>query len=125
MSALIETADHGDIREIRLARAPVNALNTDLCRALIDALNAALDREGRTMTERVSVTLHNAKPQAATVHVVEPLPRWTDWEIVESTVPATKVDAQTTSFAVEVPAGGERVLEYTVRYRWAPDVQIP
>lgn len=85
----------------------------------------ALDREGRSMTERVSVTVHNAKPQAATVHVIEPLPRWTDWEIVESTVPATKVDAQTTSFAVEVPAGGERVLEYTVRYRWAPDVQIP
>ena len=43
MSALIETADHGDIREIRLARAPVNALDTDLCRALIEALNAALD----------------------------------------------------------------------------------
>lgn len=85
----------------------------------------ALDREGRTMTERVSVTLHNAKPQAATVHVVEPLPRWTDWEIAESTVPATRVDAQTTSFAVDVPAGGERVLEYTVRYRWAPDVRIP
>ena len=43
MSALIETADHGDIREIRLARAPVNALDTDLCRALIEALNRALD----------------------------------------------------------------------------------
>src|SRR5688572_17108565 len=84
-----------------------------------------LDREGRTMTEKVQVTLHNAKPQAASIHVVEPVPRWTDWEIVESTVPATKADAQTASFVVEVPANGERVLEYTVRYRWAPDVQIP
>jgi len=43
MTGLIETTDHGDIREIRLARPPVNALNTELCRALIDALNAALD----------------------------------------------------------------------------------
>jgi hypothetical protein len=84
-----------------------------------------VDRAGRTMTERVQVTLHNAKAQAATVHVVVPLPRWSDWEIVESTVPAKKEDAQTASFAVEVPAGGERVLEYTVRYRWAPDVQVP
>jgi enoyl-CoA hydratase/carnithine racemase len=41
MSALVDTIPHGAIREIRLARAPVNALNTDLCRALITALNAA------------------------------------------------------------------------------------
>jgi enoyl-CoA hydratase/carnithine racemase len=47
MTGLIETTDHGDIREIRLARAPVNALNTDLCRALIEALNAALDHGAR------------------------------------------------------------------------------
>lgn len=46
-TGLIETIDHGDIREIRLARAPVNALNTELCRALIDALNAALDHGAR------------------------------------------------------------------------------
>ena len=85
----------------------------------------AVDRPGRTMTEKVRVTLHNAKSQAATVHVVEPLPRWSDWEIVESTVPAEKRDAQTAAFAVDVPANGERVLEYTVRYRWAPDIQIP
>ena len=85
----------------------------------------AVDRPGRTMTEKVRVTLHNAKSQAATVHVVEPLPRWSDWEIVESTVPSEKRDAQTAAFAVDVPANGERVLEYTVRYRWAPDIQIP
>ena len=42
MSALVEIIAHGAIREIRLARAPVNALNTDLCRALIAALNAAV-----------------------------------------------------------------------------------
>ncbi|MCH6485226.1 enoyl-CoA hydratase/isomerase family protein [Pseudoxanthomonas sp. LH2527] len=44
MTGLIDTIDHGDIREIRLARPPVNALNTELCRALIDALNTALDQ---------------------------------------------------------------------------------
>ena len=43
MTGLIETTDHGDIREIRLARPPVNALNTELCRALIEAINRALD----------------------------------------------------------------------------------
>lgn len=42
MSALVEILEHGSIREIRLARPPVNALDTDLCRALIAALNAAV-----------------------------------------------------------------------------------
>lgn len=41
MSALIETAEHGDIREIRLARPPVNALDTELCRTLIAAIDQA------------------------------------------------------------------------------------
>ena len=42
MSALVEIIEHDTIREIRLARAPVNALDTDLCRALIAALDAAV-----------------------------------------------------------------------------------
>lgn len=42
MTALIQTFEHGNIREIRLTRPPVNALDADLCRALIDALNTAM-----------------------------------------------------------------------------------
>lgn len=38
---LIETQDVGAIRCIRMARPPVNALNPDLCRALIAALETA------------------------------------------------------------------------------------
>ncbi|KAF1710486.1 enoyl-CoA hydratase [Pseudoxanthomonas kalamensis DSM 18571] len=41
MSELIQTRDHGNIREIRLARPPVNALNPELCRALIAAVEQA------------------------------------------------------------------------------------
>ena len=84
-----------------------------------------LDREGRTMTERVSVKLRNVKSNAATVRVVERLARWTDWEMVTSSVPFEKRNAQTVSFDVAVPAGGETTLSYTVRYRWAADVKIP
>lgn len=42
MSDLIDIRDHGSIREIRLARPPVNALNTELCRALIHAVDGAV-----------------------------------------------------------------------------------
>ena len=37
----LNTADHDRIREIRLARPPVNALDTALCRELIAAINQA------------------------------------------------------------------------------------
>ncbi|HVJ38516.1 MAG TPA: enoyl-CoA hydratase/isomerase family protein [Stenotrophomonas sp.] len=37
----IDLHDHGDIREIRLARPPANALDTALCRELIAAINQA------------------------------------------------------------------------------------
>lgn len=84
-----------------------------------------LDRAARSMTERVSVTLRNAKPQAATVRVVESLPRWSEWEIVEASGKWDKRDAQSIAFEVAVPAGGEATVSYTVRYRWAPDIRIP
>ena len=41
MTALIESQDYGSIRCLRLSRPPVNALNPDLCRALIAALGTA------------------------------------------------------------------------------------
>jgi hypothetical protein len=77
-----------------------------------------VDLAGHNMTETIAVTVHNAKETPVTVIVDEPLPRWSDWDIVSSTVPGEKRDAQHVEFDLEVPAGGERVLEYTVRYRW-------
>jgi enoyl-CoA hydratase/carnithine racemase len=37
----VETIEHGSIHELRLARAPVNALNPDLCGALVGAITAS------------------------------------------------------------------------------------
>jgi hypothetical protein len=84
-----------------------------------------LDRDGRNMTETIRIVLRNAKAMAATVRVGEQLPRWTDWEIVSSSLPFEKRNAQRIRFDVPVPAEGEVELRYTVRYRWAPDVKIP
>ena len=82
-----------------------------------------VDRAGRTMTESFAVTVRNAKPVAATVLVVEPVPRWSAWEIVDSSVPAKKRDAHRAEFEVAVPANGETRLTYTARYRWAPGIR--
>ena len=41
MSELLQILDDGPVRTLRLARPPVNALNPELCRALIEALAEA------------------------------------------------------------------------------------
>ena len=84
-----------------------------------------LDRAGRTMTERVTLVLKNAKANPVTVRVNERLARWTQWEVSGNSVPFQKRNAQTIGFDVPVPAGGEARLTYTVRYRWAADVKLP
>jgi enoyl-CoA hydratase/carnithine racemase len=42
MTSLIETRDHGSLRELRLARSPVNALNPDLCTAIRTGVDRAV-----------------------------------------------------------------------------------
>lgn len=87
-------------------------------RAEREATDFRLDRAGRTITESFAITLGNAKDRDATIQVLETLPRWSDWEIIESSVPATRKGANQVEFDVPVPAKGETVLTYTVRYRW-------
>ena len=83
-----------------------------------------LDRSGRTMTETVEWTLRNAKPAEATVRLGDRLPRWTDWQLAEGGERFRKKDAQRIEADVRLPAGGETVLRYTVRYRWAADITL-
>ena len=91
-------------------------------RAERESSDFRLDRSGRTLTESFAITLNNAKPADVTVRVIEALPRWSDWEIIASSLPSKKQDARHAEFSVPVPAGGETRLTYTVRYRWATDM---
>jgi hypothetical protein len=56
------------------------------------------------------------------VRLGDRLPRWTEWQLVEGAERFRKKDAQRIEADVTVPANGETVLRYTVRYRWAADV---
>lgn len=49
MSELVERTVHGAVHELRLARAPVNALNPALCEALTQAVGDALDAGAQGM----------------------------------------------------------------------------
>jgi hypothetical protein len=62
------------------------------------------------------VELRNAKEEAVTVRVVEPMPG--DWEIVQESIRGSKESARVNVWNVEIPAGGKTVLDYSVRVKW-------
>jgi hypothetical protein len=62
------------------------------------------------------VEFRNHKDVAVTVEDSEPVSG--DWEIVQSSHPAAKKDAQTFVFTVPVPARGATKITYRVRIRW-------
>lgn len=71
---------------------------------------------GNVSESAYEIVLKNAKKEAVTVGVREPLPG--DWEMVQSSHPFTKEDAHTAQFKVEVPAEGSATLTYRIRVKW-------
>jgi hypothetical protein len=62
------------------------------------------------------IDLRNHKDEDVTVQVVEPVGG--DWTILTSSHEATRVDAWTFSFDVDVPAQDETTVTYRLRARW-------
>jgi hypothetical protein len=62
------------------------------------------------------IVLKNAKAEAVTVKVVEPMPG--DWEIVQESHPHRKEAAGAAVWQVTVPPEGEATLKYRVRVRY-------
>ena len=62
------------------------------------------------------IVLKNAKPEAVTVTVREPMPG--DWTMVSESQPHTKAASGTAEWQVKVPAEGKATLSYRVRVRY-------
>jgi hypothetical protein len=77
-----------------------------------------LNTRGRVMEEAFEIKVRNHKEQAVNVIVRENLYRWNKWVLLEQSMPSEKKDARTIEFPVRVPAGGEAVVTYRVRYSW-------
>ena len=63
-----------------------------------------------------TIALRNHKDEAVKVEVIEPANG--DWEILSSSHPAKKEDAQTFVFTASVPSRGETKVTYRIRVRW-------
>ena len=62
------------------------------------------------------IELRNAKDEAVTVKVQEPMPG--DWEMMQESQKHTKDSARVASWNVAVPPGGTTLLDYPVRVKW-------
>ncbi|HLL90017.1 MAG TPA: DUF4139 domain-containing protein [Tepidisphaeraceae bacterium] len=77
-----------------------------------------VNADGHVITESFEIKLCNHKPQPVDVIVKENLFRWVNWEITASSDKWEKQDYRTIHVPVNVPANGEKVVTYTVRYTW-------
>jgi len=76
------------------------------------------DYNGHVITESFEITVRNHKQEPVDVIVKENLFRWTNWEITQSSDKWEKQDYRTIHFPVTVPADGQKVVTYTVKYTW-------
>jgi len=70
------------------------------------------------MEEAFEIRVRNRKAEAVEVRVVEHLYRGVNWNILDPSHPFEKTDAQGVEFRIPVPADGETVVRYRVRYEW-------
>jgi hypothetical protein len=77
-------------------------------------LNARNDQ----MEEAFEIRVRNRKTQPIEVRIAEKLYRWLNWNVIQKSHEFVKVDAQRIEFRVAVPADGETVVTYRVRYDW-------
>ncbi len=71
---------------------------------------------GSSTESAYEVVIKNAKKEAVTVSVVEPV--FGDWELLSASQAWTKTSAGTARFEVKVPAEGQATLTYRVKTRW-------
>ena len=69
-----------------------------------------------TIETAYQIVLNNAKKEAVTVNVREPIPG--DWTLVSESMPHRKVASNVAEWKVKVPAEGSTTLNYRVRVKY-------
>ncbi|RLB37180.1 MAG: DUF4139 domain-containing protein [Deltaproteobacteria bacterium] len=72
----------------------------------------------RAREETWEIEVINHKKKTVTVHVIEALSAWGEWEIVSETVEHKKLDAGTIEYLLSIGPESKKSVRYTVIYRW-------
>lgn len=77
-----------------------------------------VDNNGRGATETFEIRVRNHKTVPVEVRIVEHLYRWTNWQLLNDSLPWRKTDSKTIEFTANIAPDKEQVLNYTVQYSW-------
>lgn len=81
-------------------------------------IDFAVDSTAKKMDESFEIKLRNRKESPVEIRVIEPLYRSANWKMAGNSHEFTKINSNTIEFRVPVPADGEAVVTYTVKYHW-------
>ncbi|MBL9077433.1 MAG: hypothetical protein JNL08_08020 [Planctomycetes bacterium] len=70
------------------------------------------------LEEAFEIRVRNRKDAPIDVRIAERLYRWLNWQLVQQSHDFVRIDDRNVEFRVTVPAGGETVVTYRVRYDW-------
>ena len=76
------------------------------------------DFNSHWLDESFEIRVRNHKSEPVEVCIVEHLYRWTNWGILKNSDPFKKIDSRTVEFLAQVPADGEKTVNYKVHYSW-------
>ncbi len=79
-----------------------------------------VSEDGKSADESFEIKLRNHRKGSVEIRVVEQTARWREWEITKKSDDFKKIDARTIEFRVPVPAEGEKVVTYSIRYNRLP-----
>jgi hypothetical protein len=82
------------------------------------ATTCNFDEHARTLQEVIELKLTNKGKQAVDVVVREFMWRWPAWKLEAEDHKGVRAGPQTQEYRVQVPAGGEQHVSYTVDYAW-------
>lgn len=93
-----------------------NAFDVTADRVQTDFKNLSKPNQSQVYESAYAITLHNAKKEAVTVTVQEPLNG--DWKILNESQSHKKTSAHQASWQVNVPAEGDVTLKYRVQMKY-------
>lgn len=93
-----------------------NAFDVTADRVQTDFKNLSKQNQPPVYESAYAITLHNAKKEAVTVTVQEPLNG--DWKVLTETLPHKKTSAHQASWQVRVPAEADLTLKYRVQVKY-------
>lgn len=71
-----------------------------------------------SIIEQFEITISNQKTTKQQVEIIEPLYRWSNWQITQHNEEYDKIDASNIRFILDVPAASKKIITYTVQYQW-------